>query len=171
MQTTEVERIAIGVVRKPHGVQGGLKVTLYSIDLDTLQSLEQLFVNSGNNWKSLTLKTVQGYDDYAIIRFNEVADRTEADTFRDQEIYAIRDKLPILENDEFYIDDLIGCDVIDEDDNPLGKVVEILTPGAHEVLVVQQDDMETLVPLVDEWVTNINIQDRSIQVNTAEELK
>lgn len=171
MQTTEVERIAIGVVRKPHGVQGGLKVTLYSIDLDMLQSLEQLFVKSGSNWKSLTLKTAQGYDDYAIIRFSEIADRTEADTFRDQEIYAKRDELPNLEDDEFYADELVGCDVIDENRNPLGKVIEVLTPGAHEVLVVQKDDVETLVPLVEEWVTSINIQDKSIQVNTVEEIK
>ena len=46
-----------------------------------------------------------------------------------------------------------------------------MTPGAHEVLVVQQDDMEILVPLVEEWVTSINIQDKLIQVNTVEELK
>ena len=100
-----------------------------------------------------------------------IADRTEADTFRDQEIYAKRDEMPILEDDEFYADELVGCDVIDENRNPLGKVIEVLTPGAHEVLVVQKDDVETLVPLVEEWVTSINIQDKSIQVNTVEEIK
>ncbi len=171
MQPIEVNRTAIGVVRKPHGVRGGLKVTLHNIDLKMFQNLEQLFVKTGSNWKQLTLNSSQGYDDYAILSFKEIKDRTEAEAYRDQEIYTNRDELPDLDDSEFYIDDLVGCVVVDEERKPLGKVVEILTPGAHEVLVVQQGDQETLVPLVDEWVTDINIEAKCIQVNSAEEIK
>ncbi len=78
MHSVEVNRTAIGMVRKPHGIKGGLKVTLYTIDLDMLQSLEQLFVNMGNEWKQLTLRNCQGYDDFAILSFNEIPDRTDA---------------------------------------------------------------------------------------------
>jgi len=170
MHSAEVNRTAIGMVRKPHGIKGGLKVTLYSIDLDTLQSMEQLFVNTGSEWKQLTLRNCQGYDDFAILSFNEIPDRTEAETYRDREIYTLRDDMPELSGAEFYSDDLIDCEVVDENNNNLGKVIEILSPGAHDVLLIQQGDSETLVPLVDEWVVDIDLGNRRIQINSPEEV-
>ncbi len=169
MQTAEVHRTPIGVVRKPHGIKGGLKVTLYSIDLEVLQNLEQLFVNTGNEWKELTLKNCQGYDDFAILSFNEIPDRTEAELFRDREIFTLQENMPVLGDGEFYIDDLIDCEVFDENNKSLGKVIEILSPAAHDVLLIQQGDSETLIPLVDEWVVEIDIDGRRIHVNSVEE--
>ena len=169
MHSTEVNRAAIGVVRKPHGIKGGLKVTLYSIDLDTLQNLEQLFVNMGSEWKQLTLRDCQGYDDFAILSFNEIPDRTEAESYRGREIYTLREDMPELSDDEFYIDDLIDCDVVDEHNKSLGKVIEIMNSGAHDVLRVKQGESETLVPLVDAWVVEIDLDGRRIQVNSIEE--
>jgi 16S rRNA processing protein RimM len=170
MHSAEVIRTAIGVVRKPHGIKGGLKVTLYSIDLDTLQSLEQLFVNTGNEWKQLTLRNCQGYDDFAILSFNEIPDRTDAEVYRGSEIFTLRENMPALSDDEYYIDDLIDCDVVDENNKRLGKVVEILSPGAHDVLLIQQGESEILVPLVDEWVVDVDVQGRRIQINSPEEV-
>ncbi|NQV14117.1 16S rRNA processing protein RimM [bacterium] len=171
MQSAEVKRIAIGVIRKPHGVRGGLKVTLYNIDLDTLQNLEQLFVNTGNTWEQLSLKNCQGYDDFAILSFDEILDRTEADKYRDMEIYSNRDELPEPDEDQFFSEDLIGCEVRDEHDRSLGSVTEILTPGAHEVLIIiDAEGTETLVPLVKEWVTDIDLDTRCILVNSAEHI-
>ena len=169
MYSVEVNRTAIGVVRKPHGIKGGLKVTLYSIDLDMLQDLEQLFVNTGNNWRTLTLKSAQGYDDFSILHFQEISNRSEADEYRDLEIFAPRELLPELDDDEFYIDDLVGCEVLNEKQEIVGKISEILTPGAHEVLVVQNGEEELLVPLVDEWVTEIDIPARQVWINSPEE--
>ena len=169
MYSVEVNRTAIGVVRKPHGIKGGLKVTLYSIDLDTLQNLEQLFVNTGSEWKQLTLRNSQGYDDFAILSFNEIPDRTEAESYRDREIFTLRDDMPELSDEEFYIDDLIDCEVVDENNKNLGKVTEIINPGAHDVLLIKQGDSETLVPLVDEWVVEIDLDGCRIQVNSVED--
>lgn len=170
MHSAEVTRTAIGMVRKPHGIKGGLKVTLYSIDLDQLQTMKQLFVNTGNQWKQLTLSNSQGYDDYAILSFKEIPDRTEAELYRDCELFINRDELPALDEDEYYIDDLIDCEVVDEHQVDLGKVTEVLSPGAHEVLRIQKDDSEVLVPLVDEWVNKIDIEHKIIQVNSVEEI-
>ncbi|MCF7824793.1 MAG: ribosome maturation factor RimM [Candidatus Marinimicrobia bacterium] len=170
MQATEVNRIAIGVVRKPHGVQGGLKVTLNNIDLDTLRGMEQLFVKSGREWTQLSLKSIQGYDDYAILRFAEIENRNEADNYRDQVIYVDRDALPDQLRHEPAVDDIIGCQVEDENKLPLGIVEDILSTGAHEVLVVLSDAGETLIPLVDEWIVRIDLKDKFIQVRAFEEM-
>jgi len=145
-------------------------VTLYSIDLEQLQTMKQLFVNMGNQWKQLTLSNGQGYDDYAILSFKEIPDRNEADRYRDCELFTNREELPALDEDEFYIDDLIDCDVVDENHVDLGKVTEVLSPGAHEVLRIQKGASEVLVPLVDEWVSKIDIENKVIQVNSAEEI-
>ncbi len=169
MHSGEVNRAAIGVVRKPHGIRGGLKVTLYSIDLDMLQDMGQLFVKTGNTWRPMVLESFQGYDDFAILNFKEIPDRTEAETYRGMEIFAARENLPDLDEDEFYIDDLIGCQVVDEQDKIVGEVTEIMTPGAHEVLVIQKGEEELLIPLVNDWVSHIDISTKQIRVNMPEE--
>lgn len=158
------------MVRKPHGVQGGLKVTLTNINLDTLGDLEQFFVKSGNNWTQLTLKSLQGYADYAIIRFNEIKDRTAAETLRNLLIYTDRDALPALPDGEIFRDGLIGCRVEGEHNTPLGIVEDVLTTGAHHILIVKQGEDELMIPLVDEWVTLLDTEKKYIQVRTAEEL-
>ncbi len=75
-----------------------------------------------------------------------------------------------MEDGKFCLDDLIGCEVVDENQTSLGKVVEVLTPAAHEVLVIKQGETELLVPLVDEWVVAVDITAGRIQINTAEEI-
>jgi len=170
MQSAEVNRTAIGVVRKPHGVRGGLKVTLYSIDLDTLQNLKQFFVNTGNKWEELSLRSCQGYDDFAILAFHEISDRTEADTYREREIFAYQSELPQLADDEDLLEDLVGCIVVDEDNKTIGTVVEVLSPASHDILVVQEGDAERMIPLVDDWVLEVDLDAKRIQVNSVEEL-
>jgi len=166
-----VNRAAIGRIRKPHGIKGGLKVSLYNLDVDMLQNLGQLFVNTGTEWKTLHLSACQGHEDHAILTFSEIPDRTEAEIYRDLEIYCSRENLPDLDEDEYYIEDLIDCEVFDQDGTSLGRVVEILSPGAHDVLRIVQGQTETLIPLVADWVEDIDITAGRILVNSAEEIE
>lgn len=158
------------MVRKPHGVKGGLKVTLFNIDLELLQQMEQLFVKTGKNWKQIKLKNVQGHDDYAILHFDEITDRTEADMYREQQLYADRDEVPAPDEDEFFFEDLIDCEVMDEHHNAKGIVTDVLTPAAHEVLVVSRDHDELMIPLVEDWIVSIDVLEKKIIVRSAEEV-
>jgi len=169
MQPNEVNRIAVGVVRKPHGIRGGVKVTLYNIDLGWLQNMEQLFVRSGNKWNPMRIQTAQGHADDAIIQFAEIKDRTEAEAYRGAYLYLDKADLPELQENEFFIDDLKGCQVFDEKDDLVGEVKDILTPGAHEVLVVSGGEDEILIPVVEAWIMTIDLEARRIQVRSIEE--
>lgn len=144
-------------------------MTLYNIDLDVLQELEQLFVKAGNNWNPITIRNIQGFDDYAIIHFKEINDRTEAESLRDEYLYVEKDFFPELDADEFFLDDLLGCQVLDEQNEILGEVSEILSPGAHEVLVVEGTQEELMIPVVEEWIVRIDISDRKIYVRSIED--
>jgi len=170
MPSIEGNRVAIGVIRKPHGVKGGLKVTLFSIDLDRLRKMEQLFVNRNGLWDSLTLNSSQGYADYAMLGFEEIQDRTAAESYRNLRLYAEREEVPEPAEDEYYIDDLIGCDVVNTAGEILGSVSDVLTPGAHDVLVIRQDATEWMLPLVSEWVLSVDLDLRRIQVHQIEDV-
>jgi 16S rRNA processing protein RimM len=58
---------------------------------------------------------------------------------------------------------------VDEQDKIVGEVTEIMTPGAHEVLVIQKGEEELLIPLVNDWVSHIDISTKQIRVNMPEE--
>ncbi|NLZ90970.1 MAG: 16S rRNA processing protein RimM, partial [Clostridiales bacterium] len=66
--------------------------------------------------------------------------------------------------------DIIGCKVLEADGSMLGEVVEVLSPGAHDVYVVKGDKGEILIPAVREMVKEINIREKIIRVQLPEGL-
>ena len=145
-------------------------MTLYNIDLDVLQNMKQLFVKAGNNWNSLTIRNIQGYDDYAIIHFKEITDRTGAEALREEYLYLDENQFPELGEDEYFLEDLLGCEVLDEKGTTLGEVTDILSPGAHEVLVVEGSEGESMFPVVEEWIIRIDVPESKIHVRSIEEI-
>ncbi|ANE47517.1 16S rRNA processing protein RimM [Paenibacillus swuensis] len=76
-----------------------------------------------------------------------------------------------LPEDEFYFHEIIGCKVITEDDEELGVVKEILTPGANDVWVVEQEDgKRVLLPVIDDVVLNVDVAAKMIRVHLMEGL-
>ncbi|MCF7797838.1 MAG: ribosome maturation factor RimM [Lentisphaeria bacterium] len=159
------QRTIVATVRKPHGVKGGLKVTLQGIDLDTLKALETLFVKTESGWESYKVTLVQGTETDAILMLAGIDSRESAETLRGTEFYAEEEQLPPLEEFEFYVEDLIGCQVYDSAGTYFGTVNQVLMNPDQETLEVRlPDDTETLIPFVDEWIEAVDVTARRITV-------
>lgn len=162
---TEHMRTIVATVRKPHGVNGGLKVNLHGIDLADLKALNTLFVKTESGWEPHAVTLVQGTDADAILSLAEIDSREAAETLRGTEFYADDDDLPPLEEFEFYVEDLVGCDVYDSDGVYFGKVNQvILNPDQDTLEVHLPDGTETLIPFVEEWVEAVDLNAQRITV-------
>lgn len=166
---TELERTVIATVRKPHGIKGGLKVTLHGLDLADLKELKTLFLKTESGWQSYELSQVQGTDADPILTLAGIASREAADLLREQDLYAVEADLPPLEELEFYIEDLEGCEVSDSEGTVFGKVTEILLGNEQDTLVVlNENGVESMFPFVDEWIEAVDIEGRRIVVTPSE---
>ncbi|HCW75061.1 MAG TPA: 16S rRNA processing protein RimM [Candidatus Marinimicrobia bacterium] len=166
---TELERTIIATVRKPHGVKGSLKVTLHGLELADVKELKTLFLKTDSGWQSYELSLVQGTNSDAILTLGGVDSREAVELLRGQDLYADDADLPPLEELEFYIEDLEGCEVADSEGTIFGKVTEILLGNEQDTLVVlSADGIESMFPFVDEWIEEVDIEGRRIIVTPSE---
>ena len=90
-----------------------------------------------------------------------VTDRDTALTFKGAEVLLDEDDLRPLEEGEYFLDDLVGCRVEDLAGTPLGRVRGVIE---NEVLEVTTDAGETLVPMTDEVIRQVDTEARTIRI-------
>ncbi|MCF2514088.1 ribosome maturation factor RimM [Sphingomonas sp. G124] len=137
------KRVALAAVAGAHGVKGELRLKLFADSADSLARHSHLYVGG----RELILRDVKGGGKTAIARFEGVSDRSAAEALRGQLVEIDRDKLPPLEEGEYYHADLIGLSCVDDSGNPLGKVVAVENFGAGDLLEVERSNgQRSLIP-------------------------
>ena len=145
-----------GRVGKPHGLDGSFHVTQPTPQLLT----EGIALRVGDAAARITSR--KGTPDHPILRLDVASDRTAVEALRGQELLVERSDAPSLDEDEYWAEDLVGCDVIDGDQR-LGSVTALLALPSCEVLEL---DSGVLVPLVRDAVRSVDIETRVIAVDS-----
>ena len=157
--------IPLGKIIKPHGVKGELKVFLYNDRSSTLK--EGLYI-----WFKLDEKFVK----YSVINLRGVTKKSqilkikEVDTFdkamiiSKKEFFVSRNDFEELDENSFYLNDLIGCDVFDEKNQSLGKILDVLNFPANDVLLISYEDKEIMVPFVEDFILLFDLDNRLVKL-------
>lgn len=161
----------IGIVLAPHGLKGEVKVRPQIHDIDTLNGVKVVTAASPNGTiQNLELTGVRGQGKRVILSFEGIVNRSDAEALHGAELSISREDLPPLASGEYYLGDLLGYEVVTNDNAILGKVREVWDLPAHEVLQVMHDDQEVLIPLIDEVVTAIDHDQHRIRISPLEGL-
>ena len=164
------EYIVVGKVVGAHGVKGEVKLTLSIDDPAFLRTTKTLYIE-GRQRKPLTVRSVRFHQNMALIAFESTPDRTAAESLRGRELSVPFDQLPVLEEDEFYVAQIIGLNVITEDGEALGKVVDVMFTGANEVYVVKGDKYgEVLIPALVSVIGTVDLEAGTMTVTLPEGL-
>jgi 16S rRNA processing protein RimM len=94
-----------------------------------------------------------------------INDRDAAFALKGATVCVNREDFPEPDEDEFYWIDLIGLNVINQQNESLGVVKDLMETGANDVLVVKQDDTERLIPFVAQYVINVDLASKQIVVD------
>jgi 16S rRNA processing protein RimM len=159
-----MSRIEIGVVSRPHGVRGELRVHLHNSDSTAFDVVDGVFVH-GTRYELASARLVKGA---VLVRLEGVDDRNQAEAMVGAGVEVLRDELE-LEEDDVLLDDLLGCNLLLEDGSSWGTVAEVIT-GAQDRLVVHDGEVERHLPLVDAFVLDIDVDNKKIVVAPPEEL-
>lgn len=152
-----VEWIVIGKIATAHGVRGEVKMTPYLDDLDFLRNLDTLHLK-GRSHKEVKIKGIRFNKGNALFLFEGVTDRTTALQFRGREVIVPFSQLPELEQDEYYVAQLVGLNVETIEGAPLGKVAEIIFTGANEIYIVRGGPHgEILLPAIESVIPSIDL--------------
>lgn len=119
----------------------------------------------------LTVKSHRKHKNFDILSFEEHPSINDVEKYRDGILKVAMDDLTELEEDEFYYHEIIGLTVLDENGEELGKIKEILSPGANDVWVVQrQKKKDLLLPYIESVVTKVDIENGLVHVEIPEGL-
>jgi 16S rRNA processing protein RimM len=133
--------ILVGRVAGAFGVRGEVRITSFTEQPTALLEYKSLLKESGA--PALTLTAGRAAKGGIVARAKEVATREEAEALRGLRLYIPRDVLPEPEEDEFYVADLIGLDVVSLEGDLLGSVKSVRDFGAGDLLEVQPREGES----------------------------
>ncbi len=156
--------VEVGYVQRAHGIGGELRVVCHNPASTALLRAEELVVG-GTRYPIENVRPVEGA---FLVALAGVDDRTAAEAFKGKVVAVDRDAIE-LPAGEVLLTDLIGCRAIGPDGAPLGEVVDVEV-GAQDRLIVQQGEVEWMLPLVPAFVRGIDLERRMITIDPPEGL-
>ncbi|CAM5787977.1 ribosome maturation factor RimM [Brevibacillus borstelensis] len=122
--------------------------------------------------KPITLKvaTRRSHKDFEILSFEGYSSINDVEKYKGGELKIPDDALLELEEDEFYIHQLVGCLVVTDTGEDLGKIVDVLQPGANDVWVVKGKRGEILLPYIDDCIKEVDIAGKRVVCHLMEGL-
>lgn len=163
--------LMIGRVIKPHGIKGEVAIDPTTDEPDIRFALgEVLTGRQGNKERQLTIKAVRAHQNRLLITFEEIPDRTAAESLRGMRFFA--EPLEREEEDEegFYDHELIGLKVLDVHGAQLGEVSDVQHGPAGTLLEVDLGGKTALVPFVHQIVPEVDLYTGHVTIDPPEGL-
>jgi len=142
------EELVVGRVVGLHGVQGWVKIESYTDPRESIENYAPWRLYAGAQRRVLDVENVRKQGKGLLARLAGIDSRDAAAELVGGEIRVQRDQLSDLPEGEYYWRDLIGLQVINRQNAVLGQVDSLFETGANDVLVVKQDESETLIPYI-----------------------
>lgn len=159
--------LAIGKLRRPHGVQGEILMDVLTDFPERLSPGKEVLV--GDAHQPYTIENLRRHDPAMIITLAGVEDRDAAAALRNQTVFVPVHGLPPLPEGEYYHHQVIGMAVVDEAGKELGKLEQILETGANDVYVVRTGEgTELLLPAIEDVILEINLDQGKMVVRPLE---
>ena len=156
--------LVLGKLRRAHGVGGEIPLEVYTHMLELLSPDSTVYI--GEEHQPYVIERTRYKNDLLLLKFFSINDRTLVSTLTNELVYVAVDQLPPLSEDEYYLHQLIGLDVYQEEDGIyLGVLTEILETGANDVYLIEDNTgKEILIPAIEEMILEIDLEDKKMIV-------
>lgn len=159
-----MELIEIGRVVRPHGLTGRVKVMSYLESTGMLHDVSGLFVGgSVQEAVFFPVAAVQTGKDFFILQLGGIDDRDAAERLRGSSVWISSEKTVKPADGEYYWSEIIGLQVLTEEEQILGRIESVFPTGSNDVYVCRGGDREILLPAIEEVVRKIDT-DRGVMV-------
>ncbi|MBR2948448.1 MAG: 16S rRNA processing protein RimM [Lachnospiraceae bacterium] len=160
------ERLQVGIISSTHGVHGEVKVFPTTDDVNRFKKLKEVILESGKETKVLEIAGVKFFKQFAILKFKGIDTLNDVEKYRGASLYVTRANAVKLKKDEYFIADLMGLCVKDEDGQEIGVLKEVLETGANDVYIISLNDgRELLLPAIKQCVLEVDVEAGFIRIH------
>ena len=160
--------VAVGVLRRSHGVRGEASVELLTDSADRFEDLDRVFLVDPGRKKVIesSVKTFRPHKERVLVLFNGIESPEAVAQYRDWTIEVPEDEARELDENEYFLHDLVGLKVVDRDGQSLGRVVETLEGVAQLLLRVETAAGHRFeIPFVEALCPEVDLEARSLTVD------
>jgi len=153
-------RLEIGGIARAHGIRGEVVIVTHDPDSTILERVQTIWVGGAPRKITGARGTHRGW----LVQLDGVVTRNDAEALKGRQVEVDRAELELGEGDVL-LHDLIGCECRLPDGTPWGTIVEVVHGSQQDRLVVHHGEIERELPLVDVFVTNIDLATRVVIVD------
>jgi len=157
------KKLAVALIVKPQGIKGEIKLKPLGNGPSELLDIKNVFLSESDE-NAVEVKKVWAYKDNAFMALEGITTRNEAETLRGKTVFIGIEDVKDLEEGVYYLSDLIGCMLKDENGNKLGSIKEILQNGSTDVYVVK-GEKSFMMPALKKVIMNTDIASKTITVD------
>ncbi len=134
--------------------------------------LKEVILDTGNEYITLNVQSVKYFKNMVIMKFKGIDNINDIEKYKGKDLLVTRENAVPLEENEYFIADLIDMEVFNEDGEKLGIIFDVMQTGANDVYVIKLDEngKELLLPNIDECILDVNIEDKIMKVHVLEGL-
>ena len=155
----KTEFLNIGQIVNTHGLKGEMKVIPLTDDMYRFDDLEEIILDE----KNIYIENVKYQKDRVILKLEGIDTIEQAEKLKKKYVKVPREESVELEEDTYFITDLMGCKVLDTEGFEYGNIFEVIQTPSNDVYWVK-GKKEVLVPVLKEIVLDININDQIITI-------
>lgn len=158
--------LQVGVITSTHGIRGEVKVFPTTDNPKRFKKLKEVILDTGKEKLTLEVEGVKFFKQFVIVKFKGIDNINDVEKYRQKNLYVTRKNAVRLSRDEYFIADLVGLKVVDEENNAVGVLEDVLTTGANDVYSIRMEDgRELLLPAIKQCILNVDVENGQMMVH------
>lgn len=157
--------LKVGVITTTHGVRGEVKVFPTTDDAERFLELEYVLLDTGRELRRLDIKNVRFFKNLVILKFDGIDNINDIEKYKGKDLWIPREEAQELGEDEYYIADLQGLNVVLEDGTEFGTLRDVMETGANDVYIIDSNEHgEVLLPAIKECILDVDLEKNTMTV-------
>lgn len=160
------DMLKVGILSSTHGVHGEMKVFPTTDDVKRFKKLKEVMLLKGDEYLPLKIEGVKFFKQFVIIKFEGYDSINDIEKYKGMGIFVTRENAVPLKKDEYFMADLLGLGVIDDEGRVLGELTDIMQTGANDVYVIKlKAGGELLLPAIKQCILDVDINEGIMKVH------
>ena len=165
------KQLQVGVISSTHGVRGEVKVFPTTDDVTRFRQLKKVYLDTGREMLPLEIQNVKFFKQFAILKFKGIDNINDIEKYRGKRLMIDREDAVDLEEDEYFIADMIGMKVCTEDGSEFGTLKDVMETGANDVYIIDSlEHGEVLIPAIRECILDVDMDEERMTIHLMEGL-
>ena len=157
--------LEIGKITRYQGNKGEVRIKATTDMPDRFFDLDSVYLKRGDDFKELEIEYIRFHKQFVVIKFFDINSIDEAEKLKNYQVLIDESEKYSLPEDNFYVSDLIDCEVYLKSGSYLGKLINVADTSGTDIFLVEGQDKEYMLPASSEMIIEIDLENQKIIVD------